>query len=886
MNLTDLFGRLLGQDKALEFNQVEPSLGAPWARQAPAWLVLGAVALIVVAVLFYTRYQYARRAKARLTLALMRGALLALLLLLLALPELKIHLTHELTPSLWLVFDGTQSMAIDDDLAKDEQDQLNQAVGGFENESEVQPASTAAPRRTRADYLRAFVAKGDENTLAKLQEKFRLRAYLMDRSDGLHLIPSAEKGEKVDPPFVAKAITTNGEVTAIGESLDDLAGRSATDNLAGVVIFSDFNENAGQIPAVEGARRLGVKVYTVGVGATRQVDLAVDLNCPPAMKMEERYALLATVKQSGMADRAVTVKFYSAQQGAAAEAARWKPIGQRPLKLAKDVQTVDLSLRFVPPESKLEKDPQTVDIVYDPKEPGRFAFAAEVEPAAEETVRENNRSEASTTVHDNVMRVLYVEYEPSWEWRFVKEVFHRDKLVGPKGFRTFLCKSSVDVRDDRLFLKELTQGGREKFFANDVIILGDMPNAELSGNPMFCDWVREFVEEFSGGLVVVSGPRYGPGQLAGTDLGDMLPVKVKPDLKIRDAREPFLLKPTREAAAYDFMNIGELDSRPGREHESAWSNLQGLSWGQSVERLHRQGVPLINHPREKCTDGKTPLPLLAIRQYGKGETVYLGFNELWRLRRMHGERYYRAFWGQLIHRLATRHALGEQKRFVIQTDQERYRINDTVYISVIAYDEKFQRLKESWFTERGLKDRRLTGELIGPPLPGSDQPTVRKIDLPLVRDGLFGCQERVERGGEYRIRVHDPVAKLKASSDRNKEEPKRDSLLDEPLPKSKPAQDEAAARDYAEATFPVANVPVERQQAVRNVALQTALADATNGSSYDLTTAARLVDEIRLEPKIETEIQIIKLWNTWLAFALVGLLMLGEWLGRKWVNLP
>jgi uncharacterized membrane protein len=31
---------------------------------------------------------------------------------------------------------------------------------------------------------------------------------------------------------------------------------------------------------------------------------------------------------------------------------------------------------------------------------------------------------------------------------------------------------------------------------------------------------------------------------------------------------------------------------------------------------------------------------------------------------------------------------------------------------------------------------------------------------------------------------------------------------------------------------------------------------------------------------------VIELWNTWLAFGLVGFFMLGEWLGRKWANLP
>ena len=124
---------------------------------------------------------------------------------------------------------------------------------------------------------------------------------------------------------------------------------------------------------------------------------------------------------------------------------------------------------------------------------------------------------------------MYVEYEPTWEWRFIKEVFHRDKLVGERGFRTFLRSSDPQVRKAKgLFLPTLTPQ-RSEFFANDVIFLGDMPAETL--NQRFCEMVKEFVGKFGGGLVIVSGPRFGPGQLAGTPLADMLPVVVDAGLR-------------------------------------------------------------------------------------------------------------------------------------------------------------------------------------------------------------------------------------------------------------------------------------------------------------------------------------------------------------------
>ena len=79
---------------------------------------------------------------------------------------------------------------------------------------------------------------------------------------------------------------------------------------------------------------------------------------------------------------------------------------------------------------------------------------------------------------------------------------------------------------------------------------------------------------------------------------------------------------------------------------------------------------------------------------------------------------------------------------------------------------------------------------------------------------------------------------------------------------------------------------VERQRAIRNVALQEALAAETGGKSYDLRSVKRLVDEIQPPPKPEMSVQIVALWNTWLCFACVVGLLTSEWLLRKWVNLP
>ena len=84
-----------------------------------------------------------------------------------------------------------------------------------------------------------------------------------------------------------------------------------------------------------------------------------------------------------------------------------------------------------------------------PQQTGQFDFFADVEHLDGEVVDQGNHARREATVIDDFLRLMYVEYEPTWEWRFIKEVFHRDPLVGMRGFRTFLRSADPKVRDDQ-----------------------------------------------------------------------------------------------------------------------------------------------------------------------------------------------------------------------------------------------------------------------------------------------------------------------------------------------------------------------------------------------------------------------------------------------------
>ena len=804
----ELVGRLLGVDDLESIEAIRPAFAAPWAHAAPAWVFLGFIAFCALAAVFYFRIERRGSRKIRAVLAAGRALLLSILFMILSEPILTIHLTTHPRPALWVLFDGTESMAIVDEIPEAERARLHAAAG-----LPARGASEDCAKVPRIELVRSLVRKTGDNLLARLSEKHRVRAFVFDRPDGVR---SLEAASGLDLEALSRQLTAEGQVSALGAAFEDLARRHVTGNLSGILTVSDFDQNAGP-PAVPAAKKLGVPVYTLGLGPATAVDLAVDLQAPLLMKKAERSILVATLRHGGLDGRSVRLKVTAHRAGDAGEKGEAMIVAET---------AVQLSASTVP-----------VEVPYAPEETGRFFFTAEVEVVEGEIVDQNNRSEREVLVRDDFLRLMFVEYEPTWEWRFIKEVFHRDKLVGMRGFRTFLRSADPKVRHtNELFLPTLTPQ-RSEFFSNDVIFLGDMPAATLSTR--FCEMVKEFVSKFGGGLVVMAGPRFGPSQLG--PLADMLPVVIDPDARIRDER-PFRLRFTPESSRIDILQLGESPD----ENERAWGALGQVPWYQPVARPHPMATILAEHPADTCVDGKTPQPLLAIRRYGKGEVIYLGFNETWRLRRKFGEKYYRRFWGQMIHRLGLSHALGSQKRFVVRTDRRQYQADEKVIVTVEAYDANFEPL-----SAEKLPERKLSGEVILPGRKADGGEGVQPFGIPELREGVFEARVPVAVGGEHRIKVKDPIT-----------------------------------GEQTEVHFQVTNVSAERRSAVRNAALEREIAAETGGQTYDLGNVSGILDAIERPVTEEKSVKVFPLWNTWAFFGIVVFLMLGEWLIRKLVNLP
>ena len=805
-------GRLLGVDNLEAVGRLQVKLAAPWAQNRPALLLFACVLMAVLGVVFYVRFQGVGGRARRIGMVLLRGGLLVLLTVILAEPVVSMTIRHHPKPLLLMLFDCTDSMNIHDKLSPETRGGLTKLLG-----KEMPPPRAQQEDPTRLELVRKVVARDDGRLLRGLSEDYRLHCYALDRSDQVREISlSRPDSGGFDTDYALSQLAGQGAVTALGEGLNDLSRRHATHMLAGVVVVSDFAQNAGS-PPLAAAERLKVPLHTVGVGPKEVVDLSLDLQTPLLLKKAERADVTVLLRQTGLTGRPATVELFARRLGTTG--------GSGALGVPKRVAA--------PKTVKLDGPYVTVSVPFTPDQTGKFDLVAKIQPFDDEVLDENNAAGREINVRDESLKILFVEYEPTWEWRFVKEVFHRDPLIGWEGFRTFLRSADFKVRQTNDLFVETLIRPRSEFFGFDVIFVSDVPTEMLSDQ--FQDMLREYVGKFGGGLVFLAGPRFGPQELRDTRLADMLPVVIDPSARVRD--NDFRLQLTPAARQYDFMNLGEGDE----ENTMAWDNLGEMPWYQPVARVHPLGTVLAQHPTDRCADEKTPQPLIAIRRFGKGEVIYFGFNETWRLRRKYGEKYYRQLWGQLIYRLGLGRALGSQKRFLVQTDRRTYQAGDKVRVIVEAYNADYD----------PLADQKLQARLLVSKPEGGKAPEPVQLTIPLARDKvIFETHVPVFTTGHHRLLVRDPVTS-----------------------------------DEVEVSFQVAPVTAERRSAVRDVTLQTALAGQTGGRVYELAEMDRIAGNLAKVELVEETERRFELWNTWLVLIVVLGLMLTEWLARKLQNL-
>src|SRR5262249_44228994 len=226
--------------------------------------------------------------------------------------------------------------------------------------------------------------------MQELQNRFQVRVYGF-----------SSRLDRVENPA---QLAANGTATRLGESLAGVLRETSTLPLGGVVVFSDGADNSGSLEAglMAEIRQKKIPVHTVGVGRTeipRDVELS-DVSLPTRALPGSRLSARVTLHQHGLQGEKARL---SIRDGSRVLAAR------------------DVTLSAQASQSE--------DILFNSGEAGTRKLVIAVDPLPGEEITGNNSLTRVLQVLPGKRRILYVEGEPRWEFKFIRRAAEDDQSI-------------------------------------------------------------------------------------------------------------------------------------------------------------------------------------------------------------------------------------------------------------------------------------------------------------------------------------------------------------------------------------------------------------------------------------------------------------------------
>ncbi len=465
-------------------------------------------------------------------------------------------------------------------------------------------------------------------------------------------------------------LSFDAPVTDIEAALEGLSDRVAGERLAGVVLITDgldrgllrrrFRDEDDPIPP----RLPGpLTVYEVG-GRSDLMDLSVrSVDNGGYAYVHAAFTIRAGLLGVGFEGREVQVD------------------------LLKDGATV--SSRGVQLDEAGEGE---VEFQVQPDRAGRFTYMVQVPTYDGDAVPANNAMPVVVRVVRDKLRVLQVAGAPSWDVKFLRRFLKGDPSVDLVSFFILRTRSDMKRRynNDELSLIEFPY---RQLFTDDLRTFDLVVFQNFDHRPYFLNDSREllrnlasFVTEDGHALVMSGGDRsFSLGAYGGTPLGDILPVEIARD-PIAPDLVPFRAVLTEAGARHPVTRlVGD-----GVENELWWQRLHTLDGTNMVLGARSDATVLLTHPTLKGSSGKG-LPVLAVREAGKGRTMSLTVDTSWRwslseAAEGRGNQAYLRFWKGAMRWLIRDPTT---RRVRVDTSRENYSVDDEVRVVVQALDPDF-----------------------------------------------------------------------------------------------------------------------------------------------------------------------------------------------------
>lgn len=609
-------------------------------------------------------------------------------------------------------------------------------------------------------------------------------------------------------------LEADGDRTRLLEALANLAAHFDQGALAAVIVITDGAHNGGGL-GWDTLAETGIPVHPVGIGQADipgDVELA-ELVLPSRASPNTQIAARLVIRHSASRD--------------ASEEIRLRVLDGESVLAAESIMLDPASTTV------------TRDIVFPGGGPGLKEVTVALETPSNDPLPGNNRQSALLEVDRQRYRVLYLEGEPRWEFKFIRRAVAEDDDIDlVTWLRTTPRKSYRQGTSDPDELADGFPKTLEALYRYDMVIIGSLPATSLDDEQH--DWLARFVAERGGGLLAMAGRHaLGSGGWDVKPLAQALPVATaRPEDSPPYWRGNYAAHPTDAGLRSVLTDIGGSASR-----ERNWETLPMLADFQPLG-TPKAGATVILEARggverrgaDVVVRGSAAKPLLVTQPYGFGRTAVLATASTWRwrMRTPPDDTRHSLFWRHLIRHFAG--AAQPRRRLSLAADSE------TLDVRVALKSPRFE----------PLTDTAISVHVTPPDGESYD------VALPRIAgQSAFGETIPATQPGIYRVEV---------------------AGLSGPA-----AMSEGGRPDALAALARVGEANREQFGATLNEPLLRRVAQATGGRYWRPDDLSGLAEALAFSSAGIHERQQLPLWNAPFLFLLLLLLKCTEWsLRRYW----
>jgi hypothetical protein len=651
-------------------------------------------------------------------------------------------------------------------------------------------------------------------------------------------------------PVLAQALKDGSSDSGTGTDTDAAP-------ILGVVLVTDGRQNgpSDPLPTVDRLAARGIPVYPLLIGSPRPPrDAAIAaVKAPESVYKGDVATIAATLKLDGYAGRAVAVAATLDRPGAA------------PLR------------QVINAPSDGSRPVVTFRVPMD--EVGTIPLSVAIDPLEGDARPDNDRRTVNVQVADDKARVLLVDGEARWEFRYLRNALARDPRVTLEAVVFHQPKNeNMTALTYPTELPARPEGASvpvppDPFGSFDVIIVGDVAPADVTAEA----WARleTYVAERGGTLVLGAGPRHWAALTANANARKLLPVLDPQPVAVAtalalDAADPahpslppgVAVLPAR-AAGSDASSWPMLQLASGpEENRRTWSDLPRLPWvlaGKAKPGATVLAMATVGDHDDP--EAEAAAAVIATQPYGLGKVLWVGTGDTWRWRLRVGDAYHHRFWGQVVRWAAasplmagnTQVRFGPTRPRISEGDRMRLQARINAGVPGVSPD----LLVAARVFKVDPKTGRATGQSVAvvPLAPAAGQPRTFEGSAPPLPLGTYAV----------RLDVPQMAEALHLDSDRS------------PGPTT----------EIPEATFHVqARDTSERVELAATRDQVDRLASATGGRVFTASEADELPPVLRARTRVSTRTVETPLWDQPASLLLFFAILTVEWVARKRVGLP